>query len=165
MFYVTDRERRGISSRKRIELCLRPKETFSFALPWWSGDCSDSLPTALILSSQLPPLLTAPFNLAVSLFISFLFLPCPQGNNRTSKPLGFRLQTKNCSNNRPEEKENQVSKLNRPCPQWKFWRCILLETQCDLMQHFLPCFIYTFTCACMRAHTYGRGIIKTKMFY
>lgn len=55
-------EQRLLSS----ELYLYPKETFGFALPWWSGDCSDSLPTASLSVFPLPPHLTLPFNLSLA---------------------------------------------------------------------------------------------------
>lgn len=160
--FLVEEQRRCLSSKLKLNL---NGTFFSFTLP--SG-----VEMALIFSQLLPhsifPLPSSSSSNLISLFlcllVSFLPLPCPQGNKQASQPPGFRLQTKNCSNNRPEKKEIQVSTLNWPGPQWRFWRLMLLETQCALVPTFSLCFI----CIHTRTHTqirYNKNEnISLKMF-
>lgn len=108
---------RGTSRWKRTEALVSPKgnrRQFCTSMADW-GSLRHS-------PGRLTPLLSSwlchPVSLSCSLSPRFFLPPpCPQGNNETSKPPGFRGQTKTCSNNRLKKTENQDPKLNWPGPQ------------------------------------------------
>lgn len=64
------------------------------------------------------------------------------------------------------QKKRKPSLRNHcPGPQWRLRRLMMLETRCDLIQHFLPCFIQTHPPLPTHIpHTHGQDI-KMRTFH
>ena len=131
-----------------------PKGNFGLARSWWFGDCSAILPAA-----SCSPFLLTPSNLSNLCLHKQQHPPTPTTCLFSFLPPSFslclvprKIMEEDCfwisdSEQRTAQtacqrnKQAKSPKSTSQVPSGDAWRLMMLESQCHLIQHFLPCFI------------------------